>query len=334
MNRHLKRLAPLAVIFLAISFSQASEELLNIGSKAPEIQAAKWVKGTPLSGFVKGKIYVMEFWATWCGPCKAAMPHLSELARKYKDRVSVTGVDVLESGEDITRKVEAFVNSMGEKMDYSVCVDGSAGFMANHWLRAAGESGIPCTFVVNGEGRIAWIGHPNGLEDVLEQVLAGTDDYRELAKSREASKAGTAIEPSAAREIKIAIDAKNYAGTVETIDWVAGTNPVVARKFQAEKLRALMFTDEAKGLAFARDILDRSATNSPGTLDLLKSGALVAGADGLTRKAYEMAIEILTKACETEPAKPAPGMMQMHVNVEAVKRLIKATRTKAAAAKD
>jgi thiol-disulfide isomerase/thioredoxin len=173
----------MAAVLLAAVSSRAEGTLLNIGSPAPAIKVEKWVKGTPVTAFETGKVYVVEFWATWCGPCKVAMPHLSELARKFTNKVTFTGVSVLEQGEDTTKKVEAFVKDMGDKMGYNVCADGSAAFMAANWLAAAGESGIPCTFVIDGGGKVAWIGHPNALEEVLEKVLAGTADYRELAKT-------------------------------------------------------------------------------------------------------------------------------------------------------
>src|SRR5262245_37959460 len=66
---------------------------LVIGSPAPALQAEKWVKGAPVASFEKGKTYVVEFWATWCGPCIASMPHLSALSRQYKDKgVTIVGM--------------------------------------------------------------------------------------------------------------------------------------------------------------------------------------------------------------------------------------------------
>src|SRR6185503_8290355 len=70
---------------------------LNVGDPAPKLQIAKWVQGEPVKEFEKGKAYVMEFWATWCGPCRVSIPHLNKLHTKFKDRgLIVIGQDVWE----------------------------------------------------------------------------------------------------------------------------------------------------------------------------------------------------------------------------------------------
>ena len=78
---------------------------------APPLKVAEWVKGNKVAAFEPGKTYVVEFWATWCGPCLATIPHLTELAHKYKDKgVQFIGVDVWE--EDI-KEVAPFLLEMG-----------------------------------------------------------------------------------------------------------------------------------------------------------------------------------------------------------------------------
>src|SRR5262245_4846889 len=57
----------------------AAADPLTIGSTAPELKINTWVKGDPVAGIEKGKMYVVEFWGTACGPCIKCMPHLSNL---------------------------------------------------------------------------------------------------------------------------------------------------------------------------------------------------------------------------------------------------------------
>ena len=67
-----------------------------IGRRPPPIQVAKWVKGEPLTDFEPGKVYVVDFWATWCGPCIAAIPHLTKLAQTHKGKLEVVGISISE----------------------------------------------------------------------------------------------------------------------------------------------------------------------------------------------------------------------------------------------
>ncbi|MCS7032826.1 MAG: TlpA family protein disulfide reductase [Phycisphaerae bacterium] len=170
-----------AILALAVAMlltSGASAEKLKVGDPAPPIAVGSWVKGDPVEKFEPGKVYVMEFWATWCGPCVAAIPHISELQKKYADQgLVVIGVSVWEQ-DAAQSKVPEFVAAMGDKMSYRVATDdrrdGGEGKMAQAWMAAAEQSGIPCSFVVDRSGKIAWIGHPMQLDQVLPKLLKGT----------------------------------------------------------------------------------------------------------------------------------------------------------------
>jgi thiol-disulfide isomerase/thioredoxin len=156
---------------------------LNIGDAAPPLRVSQWIKGQPVQGFKKGDVYVLEFWATWCRPCIAAMPHLSAVAGEYKDRVTVLGIDILEQKTTSLTKIQNFVDSMGRRMDYRVVTEDS-NFMETGWLDASGERGIPKTFVVDAEGRLAWIGHPHDIDEVLSKIVGGRWDIKEALASR------------------------------------------------------------------------------------------------------------------------------------------------------
>ena len=153
----------------------AQSNTLNIGDEAPPLKLGEWLKGKPIDRFEKGKIYVVEFWATWCGPCRAAIPRLSKLARKYKNKAVFIGIDVYEDQLPLAYRksisqIQAFVDSMGRGMKYKVAV-GDSNFMETTWLKASGEQGIPTGFVINAEGRVAWMGHPMYLDKILPKIL-------------------------------------------------------------------------------------------------------------------------------------------------------------------
>lgn len=156
---------------------------LHIGDPAPPLHLRAWLKGKPVQQFDKGQVYILEFWATWCVPCKAAMPRLSVVAGKYRGKVTIIGIDVYERETTSIRKIKAFVDSMGNRMDYQVAAEDS-NFMAKTWLHAAGERSIPHTIVVNQEGRLAWIGHPKDLDKVLPQIVSKTWDVEKALVER------------------------------------------------------------------------------------------------------------------------------------------------------
>ncbi len=150
----------------------AAAQGLAVGSPAPPMAVRTWVKGKPIETLEPGKTYVVEFWATWCGPCVSSIPHMTKLAKQYAGKVTFAGVAVWETG-DALPKVMAFVSKMGARMGYNVAVDTQAGAMASTWMKAAGQDGIPCAFIISKEGRIAWIGHPMRMEKPLSDVVAG-----------------------------------------------------------------------------------------------------------------------------------------------------------------
>jgi thiol-disulfide isomerase/thioredoxin len=166
------------IIFLTIltcpSASQAQDinpKLINIGDPAPPVKVGEWIKGTPIKEFEKGKIYVVEFWATWCRPCIAVMPELSDLAKKYKDKISIVAVDILENKSINKNRIYDFVDSMGKRMNYHVGMDDNQN-METSWYNATAEPGIPKTFLINDEGIICWIGNPKDLAQVLPKVVS------------------------------------------------------------------------------------------------------------------------------------------------------------------
>lgn len=176
---------PTAAVEESAPAQAASETAAGPAAEAPALPTAaplkglEWVKGSPVT-FEKGKVYVVEFWATWCGPCKVSIPHLTEIQRTYKDK----GVTVIGISNESPATIKPFVQKMGDQMAYTVAAD-IEGFVQQNYMQAFNKQGIPQAFIVNGDGKIAWEGHPlDGMDPVLDLVVKGDFDPVAYAKQK------------------------------------------------------------------------------------------------------------------------------------------------------
>ena len=130
---------------------------------------------------LKGKIIVIDFWATWCGPCKAAMPGMQMAVNKYKgDKgVQFLFVATMETDKNYKEKIKSFISEKG--YDFQVCYDGIAANGKNEKLYSAyaaqfHSSGIPMKMIIDGNGHARWLsngyfGSPTALVDELSFVI-------------------------------------------------------------------------------------------------------------------------------------------------------------------
>lgn len=170
-----------ALLAFAVGAVSTLAATLSEGDPAPKLTVSKWAQGEPVAAIESGKVYIVEFWATWCPPCRESIPHLNQIHNKFKDKgLVVIGVDL---GETLD-KVNPFIKRMGSNMTYRVAMDAdkdnpSSGSMATNWLGAAGINTIPTAFVVDQKGTIVFIGLPMELTDaVIQEVLDGKFDAK------------------------------------------------------------------------------------------------------------------------------------------------------------
>jgi len=133
------------------------------GEPAPPVVISEWVKGGPYDVNAGNAIYVLDFWATWCPPCRDSIPHMTELQHAFAEK----GVVVIGITQEEQAVVRAFVEDQGDAMDYAVAIDGDY-----TTARAYGISSIPHAFVIDRQGMVAWRGHPQkpGLERTLNEL--------------------------------------------------------------------------------------------------------------------------------------------------------------------
>jgi thiol-disulfide isomerase/thioredoxin len=227
---------------------------LKVGDKAPELKATKWLQGDAVTSFEKDKVYVVEFWATWCGPCIVMMPHLSDLQTEYKSKgVTFIGYAAEDDRGSNEKTITEFVKKRGPNLKYTFAY--AADRETNKaWMGAAGQTGIPCCFVVAKDGTLAYIGHPMYLDVVLPKVAAGTwkndEDTAAVEKvKKDVAEMGAALrgEPEAGLKAVAAFDAK-YPPLVHIPYHLTGRISLMLR---AQKY------DEAK--KYAESVLARAA---------------------------------------------------------------------------
>ncbi len=195
---------------------EAEPEPLLIGSPAPQLDIEHWIQDggghfAKVSEFEAGKVYIVEFWATWCGPCIASMPHIAELQHEYADR----GVQVVSITREDPETVEKFldreVRGAKEGDEAKTYRDLTSGYCltsdpdkssSRDYMTAAKQSGIPCAFIVGKDAKIEWIGHPMSIDEPLEQVVTGSWNRDAFAEEFSAKQAIRAVMTEATREMR------------------------------------------------------------------------------------------------------------------------------------
>jgi len=268
----MRRSSLIAVAFLAIvGLSRAPAAELNVGDPAPELTISEWVKGGPISKFEPGRTYVVEFWATWCGPCRTSIPHLTELQKKHeKDGVEIIGVSVWENDYS---GVEPFVEEMGEKMDYNVAVDDvpegeRTGKMAQNWMEAAGQSGIPTAFIVHDQ-KIAWIGHPMTMDEPLAKVASGDFDIASAAAEFEAQQRAQ----SAMQDLQQAmanVRPGDWKGAIAVLDEFIEKHPTLETQLALPKFNMLLQAgQQEEAVAYGSKLVDSALKDDAMSLNNL-----------------------------------------------------------------
>jgi cytochrome c biogenesis protein CcmG, thiol:disulfide interchange protein DsbE len=150
----------LAMLILGVAYAGQKQlwakSVLN--QKAPELIVEKWLTKEPDRS---GKFVLIDFWATWCPPCRKAIPELNGFQKKFEDKLVVIGIS-----DESEATVSKFANP---KIEYATAIDTKA-----RTKKVLEVTGIPHVIIVDPKGIVRWEGFPflDG-EELTESVVAG-----------------------------------------------------------------------------------------------------------------------------------------------------------------
>ena len=229
------------VAFLAIG------DVLVPGSPAPAFTVDSFVRGPESKTLELGKVHVIEFWATWCGPCVASMPHLTELQKQNPD-VQFIGVAGFERGKDAadgTKRVDDFVKAKGDAIGFAIAFDGD-GTMAKTWMTAAKRNSIPTSFVVGKDGNIAFIGSPNADLDAAIVNAKKADAPANLPATTNAAPVATsAVAPK--KTVEVTEEPTDETGSSTTTSTSTETHSVTKNGVSSNSVVTVETTVEVRG---------------------------------------------------------------------------------------
>lgn len=295
--RKLTLLASLVGLAAYSTSALAQGPTLKVGDKAPAITVAKWIKGEPPKDFNKG-VMVVEFWATWCGPCRTSIPHITDLAKKYAGKAVFAGISVWEQDPSDFAMVEKFVKDMGDKMDYLVALDGEPAVMAKTWMQAAGQNGIPTAFVVK-DGQIQWIGHPMEMDSIVDKVVAGKFDAAQQAKE-DAARQKAFAELSEKMEAAVtAMQKDDFKKALETVDQIIKDKPEYEQFVGMFKFEVLcQMGDGPAASKYGAHISEKFYWDSAGNLNQVAWTLVDDEYKYKTKPDYKQAVKIAKRACD------------------------------------
>lgn len=297
---------------MAVYGQEEAAAPFGVGSKAPALDIEHWVSNgngafKPVTKFEDGTVYIVEFWATWCGPCIMSMPHLAETQDKYKDKkvqlISVSDEDLETVNEFLERTVRGEDEKTYRQLTSSYCLTTDPDqSVFEAYMTAAGQNGIPTAFIVGKKGEIEWIGHPMEMDEPLEQIVADSWDRAAYQKKMEAEQATQ----RAIQAVITKLQSGEFEEGLTLLDKLISEtkDPQMAMQLQGFKLSVMMQTgtEESKLIPVAKEVLKSMASEPMAFNNLAWAISEQASAGVFSDKAFLAEVAAMSeKAAEAGP---------------------------------
>jgi thiol-disulfide isomerase/thioredoxin len=298
----------------------AGSPRLTVGDPAPRLEVMEWVKGPPVREFEKGKIYVVDLWALWCGSCILAMPHLSDLARQYRDEVTFISVHTeteagrLQATPRYLERIRKLVAEKGRDLDFATAIDDPATSpIGRDWYASAKLAGLPGTFIVDRAGKIAAI-NPTNLDRAIAQTVDGTLD---ADASKAQSESNARAEEDLDRQwnaitgpVRDALARKDYGAALAAANRALTDKSAPFSNLLLQwRLQAWLHVNEAEALIEAHRLLKDEEfvkiSDSPAIYGGMNAatnvGTVIVQEDGLAQETYRFGVDCLEQAVKNYP---------------------------------
>ncbi len=215
---------------------------VQIGDTAPAVKVSKWMNRQPpvLPGDKDASrhVFLVEFWATWCGPCLKSIPHLAELHKNHeKDGLVIIGVSN-EEPEKIARFMDKHEKEKKLVMPYFVACDEE---MTTTTGWAKDVETIPHAILVDRTGKVVWVGNPladlSAFDDAIAQTLAGKYDVETAKKAAAAAEKYETL----MSDLKVAYTTGDKDAVFKTLDEMISLKPQELQPFLIKRQMLIEF---------------------------------------------------------------------------------------------
>ena len=222
---------------------------IKVNEKAPKINITNWIENVPEDKNLNNKYIVLEFWATWCGPCIAAVPHMNQIQKEFNQKdlyyISIT--------DESIAKVE---RSLGRIEFKSIVVtDLTKETQINFGDGIKGLEAYPLTVLIDKSGIIKWIGEPKELNSkVMLEFLSGNSTQNTNQKIEKNLNQNDSTAKYGFKELISNKEVKYYfyfqeTDSDKTLNYAMGTSIIELRSYKLEDIYNAFFkvkTDQLK----------------------------------------------------------------------------------------